>query len=93
LKVASSELDSIINRAGYLKSGKLNYTEFLMATVNLKETCTDELITETFSHFDSKGKGYISKDDMHVAFKKIGVKLSDKEVNQMLSEYHFKNPD
>jgi calcium-dependent protein kinase len=81
LKIASTELSDIINRADYMKLGKLNYTEFLMATVNLKETCTDELITETFSHFDSNGKGYISSEDMHVALKKIGTQISDSEID------------
>jgi calcium-dependent protein kinase len=53
LKMAGSEIKAIINRADYLKLGSLNYTEFLMATVNLKEKLSDQLIHDTFCHVDS----------------------------------------
>jgi Ca2+-binding EF-hand superfamily protein len=53
LKVASSEIQRFIDKADYLNLGRLNYTEFLMATVNLKEICSDDIIVDTFNHFDA----------------------------------------
>jgi calcium-dependent protein kinase len=90
--MASTELKSIIKRADYLKLGKLNYTEFLMATVNLKEKLTDQLISDTFHHFDAEKKGFISINDMGIALKKVGIMASDEEINHMIEEYDFAKP-
>ena len=36
LQIAKAELEEIIEKADYLKIGKLNYSEFLAATVDLR---------------------------------------------------------
>jgi calcium-dependent protein kinase len=92
LSTAGNEMKSIIKRVDYLKHGKINYTTFLMATVNLKEKLTDQMIYDTFNHFDESKKGFISINDMGVALKKIGIAASDTEINHMIEEYDFAKP-
>ena len=69
LKVAKTELDDIISKADYLKRGRLNYTEFMSATLDLKGKMTDQVIFDTYSHFDIQGKGHITIQDFETALK------------------------
>ena len=48
LDVAGEELMKIIERVDYLKTGKINYTTFLRATINLKEILSEHLVYDTF---------------------------------------------
>jgi calcium-dependent protein kinase len=80
LKVANHELRAVVSKADYLKLGKLKYTDFLMATVNLKDSLNDDLLADTFSHFDNTKKGYITSEDMHKALKTNGEFVTDKEI-------------
>ena len=48
LEVAGEELMRIIDKVDYLKTGKINYTTFLRATINLKEILSDHLVYDTF---------------------------------------------
>jgi Ca2+-binding EF-hand superfamily protein len=57
--IAVQEIDCIINSAEYLKEVALNYTEFLMATVNLREQLTEQRLLDTFHDFDIQMKGLI----------------------------------
>jgi hypothetical protein len=38
----------MIRKIGYLKKGKLNYMEFLVATINLKSELSDQILHQTF---------------------------------------------
>ena len=69
LTLASHELEQIANSVDHMKSGKIRYTEFLMATINLKEKLSDQLLFETFKIFDTENIGYISKSSLSKVFK------------------------
>jgi Ca2+-binding EF-hand superfamily protein len=49
---AAKEIKSIVKRVGYLKQGKINYSEFLVAYLHMKKTIDDQMIYETFNYFD-----------------------------------------
>jgi hypothetical protein len=63
-----------------------------MATVNLKEKLTDQLLFDTFYHFDNDKKGHITIRDLNQAMKKAGVIATDDEINDMIEEYDFSRP-
>lgn len=42
-------------------NGKVNYSEFIAATINVKKYMTDERLLEVFKHFDVDDTDYISK--------------------------------
>ena len=48
LDIAGEELMKIIEKIDYLKTGKINYTTFLRATINLKELLSEHLVYDTF---------------------------------------------
>lgn len=40
----------------YLKYGRINYTEFLAATISAKKVITNEILWALFKHFDTDSK-------------------------------------
>lgn len=44
LPLAGSEMEEIIAKFDYLSTGKINYTDFLAATINLKTLATDAVL-------------------------------------------------
>ena len=58
---ADGEIDKIIREIDYVGNGKINYTEFLSATLSIQETLTEELLWRLFKKFDVDDTGYISQ--------------------------------
>jgi Ca2+-binding EF-hand superfamily protein len=45
---AAEEIRRIIKEVDYLSQGRINYTQFLSATLNFKDQITDNVVAETF---------------------------------------------
>lgn len=89
MEIAGDELNEIIERVDYLKKGRINYTTFLTATINLKEKLSDHLLFETFSRFDVQKTGYISEENLCEALKRYNLEAKEKEIKAMINEYDF----
>ena len=86
LGVDEVAIDKIIKEIDYVGNGKINYTEFLAATLSFNETLTDEMLLRLFKRFDVDDTGYISKENLMDAFKRLGMhKITQKEVTEMIS--------
>ena len=46
------------------KNGKINYSEFIAATLDVQKYMTDERLMEIFKHFDVDDTNYISRDNI-----------------------------
>jgi calcium-dependent protein kinase len=57
---AANEIKTIIGRISYLKEGKINYSEFLVAYLHMKRNIDEQMIYETFNYFDKDRKGYLT---------------------------------
>ena len=62
-------------------NGKINYSEFIAATINVKKYMTDERLLEVFKHFDVDDTNYISKENIQEAMRKLGRELKDEEID------------
>ena len=92
LSKAKKEIDQIIENLDYLNIGKVNYTEFMVAAVDLKETNADELLLECLHKFDMDHEGYIGKENLKLALHKLGTATRE-EIELMVEEYKFLNPE
>jgi len=52
----------------------------------LRDVQTEDGIIESFQVFDKDGKGYVSAAELRNILTNMGDKLSDEQVNQMMSE-------
>jgi len=53
-------VDAIMEAVDNNYSGTIDYTEFVMATINRKKILTKERIEATFKLFDKDGNGYLT---------------------------------
>jgi hypothetical protein len=79
----------MIIKAGFLKKGKLDYMEFLMATINLKSELTDHVLHQTFEYLNTTKKGFIAASDLMETMRRMGMDVTEAEVKSMLSDYHL----
>ena len=72
------EIESLIKEVDYVGNGKINYTEFLSATLSIQDTLTEEMLWRLFKKFDVDDTDYITKENLKEAFTRLG-KASMKE--------------
>jgi Ca2+-binding EF-hand superfamily protein len=60
VKYLDHELDSIISEIDYHGNKRINYTEFLAATISVKKILTNERLYAMFKQFDADGSGFIT---------------------------------
>lgn len=68
---ADEEVDKILKLADIDGSGEIDYSEWLIATLNRKNLISDEKLKTAFSFFDKDNSGSISVDELKEV---LGVK-------------------
>lgn len=84
LDMSDKDLDKIIKELDYDDNGKINYTEFLSATIDISKYLTREKVMALFKQFDVNNDNTISKENIKAAFTKLGRELDDDEVNAIM---------
>ena len=92
--VTEKHINSIISEIDYVGNGKINYTEFLAATLTFTETLSDEMLLRLFKKFDVDDSGTISKENLIDAFKRLGNNnLTLEEVTEMIKVHDIDQND
>jgi calcium-dependent protein kinase len=84
--IASDEIEKIIDNCSYIHNGKINFTEFLVATMNKKALMNEELMWEAFTYFDKKNEGKILGKDLKTALERAGCEFKDGEFEEIIRE-------
>jgi Ca2+-binding EF-hand superfamily protein len=83
-KISKREVRKIIRAVEAAPNHKINYTEFLMATVNLGQELTESKIYDVFQYFDNSGSGSIDIVDLASAYRKLGVEITFDELESTI---------
>ena len=68
-------------------NGTIDFPEFLtMMARKMKDTDSEEEIKEAFRVFDKDGNGFISAAELRHVMTNLGEKLTDEEVDEIISE-------
>ena len=81
-EISREEIEKIVKNCSYLNEGKINYLDFLVATLDKKKLLNEEILWEAFRFFDCDRDGKISLSDFEKAFKKCGTDLRFEEFCQ-----------
>lgn len=81
------EIDRIIREVEYHGQNKINYSEFLAATVSIKKIITNERLVAVFKQFDTEGNGYITPQNIESAMTKLGQKVSKKDLKDIMQKH------
>ena len=74
----------MINQVDYQGNNKINYTEFLSATIDPKELNNEQRIKGIFNLFDIDNTQSISVENLVQTFSKFGRVITVEEVNETL---------
>ncbi|XP_028622425.1 calmodulin-alpha-like [Grammomys surdaster] len=85
--LTETELQDLINEVDGDRNGTIDFQEFLtMVARKMKDTDSEEEIREAFRVFDKDGNGYLSAAELNHVMTNFGEKLTDKEVDEMITE-------
>ena len=77
----------MINEVDADGNGTIDFPEFLsLMARKMKDTDTEEELTEAFKVFDRDGNGQISAAELRHVMTNLGEKLTDEEVDEMIRE-------
>jgi len=98
--ITAKELPKLLEQLGYETSkkhinawlaiydldddGKISFTEFFEIYESLSQD--DELLLKSFKEFDTDGSGAVSPDEIRAAFKKLGSRMSEEKVNELIAK-------
>lgn len=85
--ITADEIKQIIEKVDYLQNGKINYSEFLAATISAKAVVTNEMLWALFKHFDTDNSGYITPENIVEAFGKSGREVSQSDIEHILEQH------
>lgn len=80
------ELKVILSNATHRNSGRIDYSEFLAATLTSKMEMKEEFMWNAFKHFDVKNSGFITPENLVVALRKTGRNLDYEDAKRMIEE-------
>merc|ERR1712050_661339 len=83
---AKKEVDRIFSVIDVNSTGAIDFTEFLLATVNHKKLLSQERMTQVFKMFDKDGSGTISRDEIKEFFSMSGEGGNDEFVMELIEE-------
>ena len=70
---------------------KVNYTEFLAATISSINLCKEEKLWLAFKYFDTTGSGFITFDTVIKALEKSEVEVDKEGLNKLFIEMEKKD--
>ncbi|XP_075853662.1 uncharacterized protein LOC142864347 [Microcebus murinus] len=84
---SEEELKAVIKELDADHDGAISLPEFLAAMGKAVQGSGGEQdLQATFRSFDQDGDGYISRDELRQAMVKLGVQLTDEELDDLLGE-------
>ena len=82
--VSNDNLEEIFKNLDLDKDGRINYSEFLAATVDRKKTLTMQNLQFAFHHFDVGNSGYITESSLTEVFHREGRKMTEQQIHEIM---------
>ena len=65
----------------------INYSEFLAATIDVRDFLTDSRLRAVFNQFDTDSSGKITKENIYLAMQKLGREVPMDEIEQIILKH------
>ena len=90
LSMSTKEIQEMIQEVDYHGNGKINYSEFLSATINVRTFMTEQKMQAIFQQFDTDNSGKITQENIYFAMQKLGQEISRDEIEDMIKKHDIK---
>jgi len=84
--LAQQEIESIMRNVDFSGDGRIEYADFISASIGFCFNLREEEVWMCFRHFDPDCLGYITADNLDLALKKIGRRFSAAGIHHMIEE-------
>ena len=84
LNLSGKEIAELIREVDYQGNGKINYSEFLSATIDVKRFLSEQRLRAIFQQFDTDNSGSITAQNIVYAFEKLGQNVPLTEIEAMI---------
>mmetsp|Transcript_7250 Transcript_7250/g.10713 ORF Transcript_7250/g.10713 Transcript_7250/m.10713 type:complete len:494 (-) Transcript_7250:31-1512(-) len=89
--IAGNKVREIIGNVDYKGDGRINYSEFIAATLSSKMDLNEQIMWNAFNHFDLDNTGYVTEDNLKSALLKTGKSLEPEQIQEMIKEVDQEN--
>lgn len=83
--ISKEEVDAIYDQVDIDKSGEIDYSEFIIATINTQNLLTKEKLQAAFKMFDKDNSGSISKEEIKQVLG-FGQSVASDEIAKVISQ-------
>lgn len=83
IPIDDEEIDQMFNAIDTDGSGAIDYSEFLMATMNQQQLLSKEKLKQAFKMFDKDGSGTISREEIKEALGNLDEEMADKMISEV----------
>jgi calcium-dependent protein kinase len=87
LRLAVEEIERVLSSFDYSADGRINYSEFLLATLDKKQVLDEAALHTAFKFFDVDNSGHISVEDITNALVRTGVTVSNDELTSVMQKW------
>ena len=87
MELGDEEINSIIKELDFAENKRINYSEFIAATINVSEYLSEERLQAIFNQFDIDNSGKITKANLKQAFSKYGREIKDSDIDDILNKH------
>jgi len=81
------EIDKIMDEIDSHRAGHINYSEFLAATVSVRNILSEERLKAIFKVFEVDCTGVITAQDIADAMKKFGYQITTAEIQDIMNKH------
>jgi Ca2+-binding EF-hand superfamily protein len=84
--INADEINAIVEEVDFHGTHhRINYSEFLAATIKVKDILTDNKLLAIFNQFDADMTGLVSPDNIVEAMHKLGHKITAEELREAMT--------
>ena len=86
IKPTTEEIETVWKSLDFHKDGKINYSEFLAATLSSINFYKEEKLWSVFQYFDPEETGFITADSVIDSLKASNLKVNEKEMTSLFKK-------
>lgn len=77
-------MDHIVAEVDFDSNGRINYSEFLAATIDVGKLLSEKKVRAIFDQFDVDGNGELTPEEIKAAFCKMDKTINSDELDEII---------
>lgn len=88
-EATKKELQAIIDNVDHARNDKINYSEFIAATLDIKKILEEDeqVLFAIFNSFDVDRSGFITPENLRIAFSKYSRDITEDEIGAIMAKH------